>query len=433
MFFDEFRLLSLEPSRYEYRRVGRSSGATAIAVVSPFTGRQPRRSEARHFAPLAAIGRIPAALRLWGGRGRSRQQLPVLSDYLLKDIGLRREDVGYEYSSQKTLRNLTENDTRPDARPDALFLLLSRREITMDTIERLYGPITKRASWDTAIGALGYKDSAVTLRAATADSSLSWAIHLLPAQRRRALRALYAFCREVDDVADGEASHALKETLLGNWRGEIAHLYGGRPRNAVTLGLSKAVHLYGLRCHDFLAIIDGAEMKAQTDIRAPTFAQLDHYCERVAVAVGRLSVRIFGEETLAGERVAAELGRASQLTNILCDLAEDAKRHRLYLPRELLHARGIFATTPSWVLAHPALPNVCRDLAVVAERHYAAAAEAIAACSRWTMRPTAVMLGIHRALLHELLVRGWRHIDKPVRIPARHKLALVIRHGLTGR
>jgi len=225
----------------------------------------------------------------------------------------------------------------------------------------------------------------------------------------------------------------LKETRLGNWRGEIAHLYGGRPRNAVTRGLSNAVHVYGLRCHDFLTILDGAEMKAQTDIPAPSFAQLDRYCECVAVAVARLSVRIFGDETPAGERVAAEFGRALQLTNILRDLAEDAKRHRLYLPRELLHAHGIFATTPSWVLAHPALPDVCRDLAVLAERHYAAAVEAIAACPRWTMRPAAVMLGIHRTLLHELLVRGWRHIDNPVRIPAWHKFALVIRHGLTGR
>jgi phytoene synthase len=303
----------------------------------------------------------------------------------------------------------------------------------MDTIERHYAPISEHASGNPAIGAPDYKDNAITLRPAAAVSSFSWAMHLLPVERRRALCALYALCREVDGIADGEASHALKQTLLANWRGEIAHLYGGRPRNAVTLGLSKAVYLYGLRCQDFLAIIDGAEMNAQTDIRAPSLAQLDRYCECVAVAAGRLSVRIFGEETAAGERVAAELGRALQLTNILRDLAEDAKRHRLYLPRELLHARGIFATTPSWVLAHPALPNVCRDLAVVAERHYAAAAEAIAACSRWTMRPTAVMLGIHRALLHELLVRGWRHIDKPVRIPARHKLALVIRHGLTGR
>src|SRR5207302_5221510 len=131
---------------------------------------------------------------------------------------------------------------------------------------------------------------------------------------------------------------------------------------------------------------------------------------------------IFGDETSSGERVAAELGRAVQLTDILRDLAEDAKRHRLCLPRELLHARGIFATTPSWVLAQPALPDVCRDLALLAERHYAAAAEAIGACPRWTMRPAAVMLGIYRALLQELLARGWRQLDEPVRILAWRKL-----------
>jgi len=303
----------------------------------------------------------------------------------------------------------------------------------MDTIERLYAPVSERASRDPAIGAPDYKCDAIALRPAAAGSSFSWAMHFLPVQRRKAVYALYAFCREVDDIADGEASRLLKETLLLNWRNEIAHLYGGRPRNAVTLGLHKAISLYGLRCHDFLAIIDGAEMKAQTDIRAPSFAQLDRYCERAAVAVGRLSVRIFGEETPAGERVAAELGRALQLTNILRDLVADANRQRLYLPRELLHTHGIFATTPSWVLAQPALPDVCRDLAVLAERHYAAAAEAIAACPRSTMRPAAVMLGIYRALLHELLARRWQKLDEPVRIPFSRQLALLLRHGLTGR
>jgi squalene synthase HpnD len=303
----------------------------------------------------------------------------------------------------------------------------------MDTIERLNAPTSERASGDPAIGAPVYKDNAIALRPRAAGGSFSWAMHLLSGQRCGALCALYAFCREVDGIADGEASHALKETLLSNWRSEIAHLYGGRPRNAVTLGLSKAVNLYGLRCHDFLAIIDGAEMTAQTDIRAPSFAELDLYCERVAVAVGRLSVRIFGDETPAGERVASELGRALQLTKILRDLAEDAKRHRLYLPRELLHARGIFATTPSWVLAQPALPDVCRDFALLAERHYAAAAEAIAACPRSTMRPAAVMLGINRALLGELLACGWQRLDEPVRISFSRQLALLLRHGLTGR
>jgi phytoene synthase len=245
--------------------------------------------------------------------------------------------------------------------------------------------------------------------------------------------ALYDFCREVDDIADGDASRPLKQTLLLNWRSEIALLYAGRPRHTVACSLSEAIHLYGLRCDDFLAIIDGMEMDARTDIRAPSLIELDWYCERVAVAVGRLSMRIFGEETPAGERVAAELGRALQLTNILRDLAEDAGRHRLYLPRELLQAHGIFATTPSWVLAQPALPDVCRDLARLAEGHYAAAAAAITACARHKMRPAAVMLGVYRALLQELLVRGWRHLEEPVRIPAWRKLALLLRHGLTGR
>jgi phytoene synthase len=247
------------------------------------------------------------------------------------------------------------------------------------------------------------------------------------------MRALYIFCREVDDIAEGEASRSLKQILLSNWRSEIAHLYAGRPHNNVTRGLSEAIHLFGLQCDDFLAIIDGMEMDAQTDIRAPSLAQLDRYCERGAVAAGRISVRIFGEASPAGQRVAAELGRAMQLTSILRDLAEDARRHRLYLPREVLHAHGIFATTPSWVLAQPALPDVCSDLVGLAEYHYAAAAEAIAACPRWTMRPAAVLLGTNRALLHELLARGWRRLDEPVRTPAWHKLTLVIRHGLAGR
>jgi phytoene synthase len=88
---------------------------------------------------------------------------------------------------------------------------------------------------------------------------------------------------------------------------------------------------------------------------------------------------------------------------------------------------------PRWVLAQPALPDVCRDLAALAERHYAAAAEAMTACPRSTMRLVAVMLGIYRAVLHELLARGWQRLDEPVRISLSHRLALLLRHGLTGR
>ena len=303
----------------------------------------------------------------------------------------------------------------------------------MTTIERFDTSMLGRLDSSPAVDPSDKHDNAIALRLRAAGSSFFRAVQLLPYQRRQAMYALYAFCREVDDIADGDATRALKSILLSDWRSEIALLFAGRPQHVVTRALSEAVHLYGLKCRDFLAIIDGMGMDAQTDIRAPALADLDLYCERVAVAVGRLSVRIFGDETPAGERVAAELGRALQLTNILRDLAEDAGRHRLYLPREVLRAHGIYATIPSWVLAQPTLPDVCRDVAMLAEKHYSAAMEAIAACPRGAMRPAAVMLHIYHALLHELLAGGWRHLDEPVRLPAWRKLALLFRHGLIGR
>ena len=301
------------------------------------------------------------------------------------------------------------------------------------TIVNLDAPVSERPIPGITADLPGNKDDAIALRLRSARSSFSGTMQLLSAHRREAMYALHAFCREVEDIAASETSRVLKYTLLGNWRSEIALLYAGRPRHLVTCALSEPVRQYSLQCEDFLAIIDGMEMDARTDIRAPSLCELDRYCERVAVSVGRLSVRILGEGTPAGDRVAAELGRALQLTNILRSLAEDARRHRLYLPREVLQAHGIHATAPSWVLAQPALPDVCRDVAMLAEGHYAAAAEAIAVCPRGTMRPAAVILHIYRALLRELLARGWRRLDEPVQIAGWRKAMLVLRHGLAGR
>jgi phytoene/squalene synthetase len=208
----------------------------------------------------------------------------------------------------------------------------------MSTVERLYAPISQQSAPDAAIGARGTKDGAIGLRRGAADRSFFWAMRLLPVQRRKAADAVYNFYREIGEIAAGEASPSLKQMLLMNWRSEIARLYGGQPRHAVTLDLSGAINAYNLSCRDFLAIIDGAEMKAQTDIRTPSFAQPDRYCECTAVALSRLLLRIFGDGTPAGERAAEQLGRAVQFTNILHDLVADAKRYRLFLPRGLLHA-----------------------------------------------------------------------------------------------
>ena len=285
---------------------------------------------------------------------------------------------------------------------------------------------TTSAGGDPGAGA----EAAIRARVQAAGTSFYWAMRILPAPRRAAMFAIYAFCREVDDIADSEAPAAEKRAGLAAWRDEIEALFAGRPEHLVGQALLPAVAAYHLRHADFLAVIDGMEMDAVADIRAPSLAELDLYCARVASAVGRLSVRAFGDASPAADRVADALGRALQLTNILRDLAEDAARGRLYLPHEILARHGIVARDPVLVLQDPALPLVCRDLAAIAEEHYEAAAAAMAECQRRAMRPAAIMQAIYRATFDRLVASGWRDLERPVRTPTAVKLWLALRHGL---
>jgi len=267
-------------------------------------------------------------------------------------------------------------------------------------------------------------------RVEAAGTSFYWAMRLLPRERRNGMYAVYAFCREVDDIADGERPVDDKLAALAGWREEIEALYDGRPRHLVARALSGPMRSCELRKEDFLAVIAGMEMDARGDIRAPDFATLDLYCARVASAVGHLSVQVFGDASDAAHAVAESLGRALQLTNILRDLAEDAARQRLYLPREILDRHGIRGSEPAAILRHPALPAACRDLASVAEDHFRDAARAMAQCSRRAMRPPAVMAAIYHATLSALQRSGWRDPAERVGASTPLKLWLVLRHGL---
>jgi presqualene diphosphate synthase len=273
-------------------------------------------------------------------------------------------------------------------------------------------------------------EKVIAQRVEQAGTSFYWAMRLLPTERRKAMFAVYAFCREVDDVADEPAPLDDKHRRLAEWRDEVAALYAGRPTHMIAESLLRPVRDYALRREDFLAVIDGMAMDAERDIRAPSLAELDLYCDRVASAVGRLSVRIFGDASPAADRVAAALGRALQLTNILRDLAEDGERGRLYLPREILDRHGIASDEPMKVLRHKALPAVCRELATSARRHYGEADAAMAECDRRAMRPAAVMSAVYRATLDRLLKSGWARVEERVSVPAPIKLYLALRHGL---
>ena len=267
-------------------------------------------------------------------------------------------------------------------------------------------------------------------RVEAAGTSFYWAMRLLPTDRRNGMYAVYAFCREVDDIADDAGPPAPKKAVLDAWHAEIDALYAGRPRHLLAHALKEPVSRYALRRSDFHDVIDGMEMDAAEDICAPDLATLDRYCARVAAAVGHLSVHIFGDPGPDAHEVAGALGRALQLTNILRDLDEDARRGRLYLPRELLDRHGIREAEPLSVLRHPALPAVCRDLAAIAEEHFAEADRAMARCSRRAMRPAAVMGAFYHAMLEALLRSGWRDPTMRIALSKPQKLWLALRHGL---
>jgi phytoene synthase len=270
---------------------------------------------------------------------------------------------------------------------------------------------------------------AVRRKVEAAGTSFYWAMRLLPQERRNGMYAVYAFCREVDDIADDDAEPApQKLAALAGWRHEIDALYAGTPHRLVSRALLGPVERYRLRREDFLAVIEGMEMDAEA-ICAPDLATLDRYCARVASAVGHLSVHVFGDASMDAHAVADSLGRALQLTNILRDLDEDAQRGRLYLPREILDRHGIPAN-PAAALRHPALPAACRDLAAIAGRHFEDAERAMAHCSRRAMRPAAVMGAFYRQMLEALLRSEWRDPIARVGLSKAQKLWLVLRHGL---
>jgi phytoene synthase len=264
---------------------------------------------------------------------------------------------------------------------------------------------------------------AVTAVVRKSATSFYYGMKVLPPDRRAAMYAIYTFCRLVDDVADEDASLAAKRKLLRGWRQIIAGVFAGRSNNALTRILRVAVLQYRLREADFIAIIDGMEMDAGLPIVAPPLPILDLYCDRVASAVGRLSVRVFGDDSTSAEDTAYALGRALQLTNILRDVVEDATRGRLYLPYEYLKQENV-PTNPEGAVLSPRLPHVCLRVAKLAMRYYKEAETSMAHCDAKAMKPARIMLASYKPLLMTLHSRGYDYRKGRVSLPKWRKLML---------
>jgi phytoene synthase len=260
-----------------------------------------------------------------------------------------------------------------------------------------------------------------------ASSSFYTAMRIMPRAQREAMFEIYAFCRAVDDIADNPGPRDARIAQLARWRQDIDSIYTGEtPPHLKTL--AKAIREFDLYRDDFIAVIDGMEMDVVATIRAPDVATLDLYCDRVASAVGRLSVCVFGMARKDGITLAHHLGRALQLTNILRDIDEDGEIGRLYLPKEALLSAGITSDDPRIVLLSPQLPKACAVVVAQAQEYFAQADIIMTRNPRSKVKTPRIMGSAYHMILEKLIARGFNAPRTSIKLSKVHILFVVLRH-----
>lgn len=262
-------------------------------------------------------------------------------------------------------------------------------------------------------------------------TSFAAGMRILSKARREAMHAIYAFSREVDDIADDEETNVVDKRLaLAAWRAEIDNLFDGEPTTPTGVALLEPVRRFDLPKEEFLMLIEGMEMDAEGPIVAPDFERLYAYTRRVAGAVGMLSMPVFGAPLdEKGRAFALALADALQLTNILRDVGEDASIGRLYLPRELLEKHGA-PLTPEKIVGAPGLARVAEDVAVIAKQRFADARAALHDLDWRVLRPALLMMGVYEVYLNKLEARGWDRIGEPISISKLEKAVIAGRYFL---
>jgi phytoene synthase len=258
-------------------------------------------------------------------------------------------------------------------------------------------------------------------KTARSGTSFYYSFLFLPPERRRAITALYAFCREVDDVVDEVSEPDLARTKLAWWRREIGAAFTGAPQHPVALALRPVVAAYRLPEEHFQTVIDGMAMDLERS-RYLDFAELERYCHCVAGTVGLLSAEIFGYVNPATRQYARDLGIAFQLTNIIRDVGEDARRGRIYLPQDELARRGVTAASLLRRQSGPALVALMADQVARARLWHARALDALPAEDRRAQRPGLIMAAIYGALLDEIERDGFRVLDHRIALTPLRKL-----------
>ncbi len=268
-------------------------------------------------------------------------------------------------------------------------------------------------------------------KAISSGSSFYYSFLFLPLERRRAITALYAYCREVDDVVDECTDAGVARTKLAWWRDEVGKLYAGNPQHPVTQALAAAVKTYNIRQEHMLELIDGMAMDLEYN-RYPDFDTLQTYCHKVAGVVGLMSASIFGYADKQTLEYAAELGLAFQLTNIIRDVGEDARRNRIYLPLDEL---ATFGVTEEDIQAARETPNFLKLMSFQIGRaltEYDAAFSKLPAGDRKAQIPGIIMAGIYRTLLEEIRDDGCKVLQQRTSLTPLRKLWIASKTWLKG-
>ncbi len=273
-------------------------------------------------------------------------------------------------------------------------------------------------------------DQYCSKKAAASGSSFYYSFRFLPPDRRRAITALYAFCREVDDIADEVSDANVARAKLGWWRSEIANLFAGHPTHPVSKALAPATVHFKVDAARLNEIIDGMEMDL-TKKRYRDWDELHQYCHRVAGVVGQLSASIFGYTNTKTLEYAENLGLAFQMTNIIRDVGEDARRDRVYLPQQELDQFGVPLSDVLSAIHTPQFVALMTFQTERAKSLYNKAIEALSAEDRRPQRPGLIMSAIYRTLLDEIARDGFKVLHQRISLTPIRKLWLAWKTWVT--
>ena len=269
-------------------------------------------------------------------------------------------------------------------------------------------------------------------KTAQSGSSFYYAFLFLPPPRRAAITAFYAFCREVDDIVDEVADAGVAATKLAWWRKEVATAFQGQPSHPVTKALAPHTALYGIRAEHLIAVIDGCQMDLDQS-RYLDYAGLAHYCHLVAGVVGEVAASIFGQTDPATTAYAHKLGLAMQLTNIIRDVGDDARRGRIYLPVSELKQFDVKAQE---ILNRGYSDRFIALMKFQAERAHSCYDEALAllpAADERAQKPGLMMANIYRTLLREIEADNFQVLHQRTSLTPLRKLWIAMRTNWRGR